>query len=277
MTDFHDPNSENAQEQKNLEDEIVKLTLLAESLRQPSVECIPQIDKTSTRVDESRLGGWPAWPKGEDLPKDDDGESMIFLAQINFADAPAMTPYPRKGLLQFFCADDDLYGCELPSEAQSGFRTVFHESVDNLVLRDPYGEELPEFMPFQDEDLCKDGYPLAFKEGTVLPTCEHHKIFSEIEHWWPRENTPADALKDGFLKYLEDGLGGQMYYGGNPKFTQSDFRSAEVYSEYTHVLMQFGMPEGMMWGDAGEACFLLSEADLKNKKFSNAVFNWDCA
>lgn len=175
-----------SQEQKVLEDEIAKLTFLAESLRQPSVECIPQIEKVSSRVDESRLGGWPAWPKSQNFPKSDDGKGMIFLAQINFKDAPLLEPYPKNGLLQFFCADDDLYGCDFPSEAQTGFRTVFHEFSEDLILCDPYQGRLPEMMPFQDESLCKNGYPLTFKEGAVLPTWDHYKIYAEISHWWPR-------------------------------------------------------------------------------------------
>ena len=31
-----------------------------------------------------------------------------------------------------------------------------------------------------------------------------------------------------------------------------------------------------MWGDAGVANFFISEQDLKNKDFTNVVYNWDC-
>jgi len=265
-----------SREQKTLENEIAELSVFAESLRRSAVECVPQTDKISTRVDESRLGGWPAWPKGQDLPKAEDGESMIFLAQLNFADTPAMAPFPSRGLLQFFCADEDLFGSKFPSEQQSGFRTIYHESTEDLILVDPYQGQIPEMMPFQDENLCENGYPLLFKEASALPGSANYEIYAKTEHLWSKKDPNLDALIDSFFENLDNDAAGQMFFGGHPKFVQYDIRSADKYSEYTHVLMQFGMPEGMMWGDAGEACFLISETDLKNKNFTNAIYSWDC-
>ncbi len=41
--------------------------------------------------------------------------------------------------------------------------------------------------------------------------------------------------------------------------------------------MQFGAPKDVMWGDVGEACFLMRHEDLENRAFGNAIYNWDCS
>lgn len=67
----------------------------------------------------SRLGGIPYIPAGELPPPAD----LVFIAQINFAELPAMDPLPRDGLLQLWVHDDDLYGLE------AGFRCVYRTDL----------------------------------------------------------------------------------------------------------------------------------------------------
>ena len=31
-----------------------------------------------------------------------------------------------------------------------------------------------------------------------------------------------------------------------------------------------------MWGDSGVANFFINKEDMKNKKFDNILYNWDC-
>ncbi len=273
--------------QEALDKDIESAKALAREMAVPAVECIPQPDRISTRIDESRFGGWPAWPKGSGLPVGANKNPMIFLAQINFADAPPLAGYPDTGLLQFFVSDDDLFGCEFPSKNQEGFRTVFHTSSDGLELSDPYKGAQLEFSPFQDEDLHANGLVIEFEERIAQPSGEDYRIAKLTDFWWKKYERRGHSIAAKVVERLHsvdtffEDLAGQnsagMYFGGHPRFTQQDIRSNDKLTEYTCVIMQFGMPYKMMWGDAGEACFLITEADLRARRFENVIFNWDCS
>ena len=63
--------------------------------------------KPPAHARQNRIGGRPfaggqAWPLH---PRD--GQPMLFLAQINFAELPPLEDFPRAGLLQLFVASDD--------------------------------------------------------------------------------------------------------------------------------------------------------------------------
>ena len=62
-----------------------------------------------------------------------------------------------------------------------------------------------------------------------------------------------------------------------PRFVQYDIRKPDHLADYDQVVMQFGAPKDMMWGDVGEACFLMRREDLKNRAFDKAIYNWDCS
>jgi uncharacterized protein YwqG len=66
--------------------------------------------------------------------------------------------------------------------------------------------------------------------------------------------------------------------GGYPYFTQSDPR--EYKEDYNDYILLFQMDtddeNGIMWGDSGVANFFILPDDLKNKDFSNVLYNWDC-
>ena len=266
-----------------IEKKVTAVKTLAEEMRAPVVNCIPQPDNISQNTTESRLGGWPAWPKNTKLPVDVKGNPMVFLAQINLADAPPLEPYPERGLLQIFISSgDELYGSDFPSKNQTGFRTVFHSSTDEFEICDPYNGNLPEDMPFLDQAMCNDGHVLEFEQSSVLPSLEHYLI-DECLGKWPRQlrkggwsEMQHPELFDELYDYLQKDRGSEMYYGGHPRFSQHDIRSANRFSEYTKVLMQFGAPKGMMWGDAGEACFLITESDLRDRNFEKVIYSWDC-
>ena len=244
------------------------------SMRAPIMACIPQVGVHSTRPDESRLGGWPGWPEGETLPQGENGKPMIFLAQINFADIPAFQPFPRQGLMQIFVACDDLLGCKFPSQNQDGFVVVYRGETEGLSTIDPFGGgPTPEDFVFQ-ENLHKAGRPLAFEPQTMVPTFSHYEIAKEFDDLWNRDRS---ADYDALEEYFEGQHGPDMYLGGFPRFTQSDFRTADHMADYDQVIMQFGAPEGMMWGDVGEACFLMRLKDLQDRAFDKTAYSWDCS
>ena len=67
--------------------------------------------------------------------------------------------------------------------------------------------------------------------------------------------------------------------GGYPSFTQTDPRGDNDELRNKDVLLlqvDSDNAKGIMWGDAGVAKFLISQADLEALDFSKVAFTWDC-
>lgn len=203
---------------------------------------------------------------------------MALLAQIDFAELPAMEGYPRVGLLQFFVAEDpnlrhfgDFRGDRVAQQSrQTYFRVVFWpEKFSEL-------EQLPAQLPA----------PMSLRSGLVL-----RMKFSAAEE----AITPADAsfprrvgvdpfeLAEGLAKELgvseyavaeamplAAGYGHKV--GGWPDFAQDDPRGPDTNLQ---LLLQLDSDEYLMWGDAGVANFFIPAEDLSGADFSRVMFNWD--
>jgi uncharacterized protein YwqG len=93
------------------------------------------IDRAVLDVHVSKFLGKPYWPQSMDYPKrSSDGRPMIPVAQINFAETPALGDFPRSGLLQLFvCAGEGDY---LTWKRDGNYRIVFHDKIDANVLYD---------------------------------------------------------------------------------------------------------------------------------------------
>ena len=250
---------------------------------QSTVRSYARIELTPTSDDEpwsSKIGGRPYLPKGRELPLDPDypGRPMALLAQIDFAELPAMEGYPRVGLLQFFVAEDpklqhfgDFRGDRVAQQSrQSYFRVVYWpEKFSEL-------EQLPAQLPA----------PMSLRSGLVL-----RMKFSAAEE----AITPADAsfpqrvgvdpfeLAEGLAKELgvseyavaeamplAAGYGHKV--GGWPDFAQDDPRGPDTNLQ---LLLQLDSDEYLMWGDAGVANFFIPAEDLSGADFSRVMFNWD--
>ena len=261
------------EEAGDFDEQIDALIAKMESMRAPIMACLPQIGTPSTRADESRLGGWPGWPDGEALPVGPEGRPMLFLCQVNFAEMPPFDPFPREGLMQIFVASDELYGCGFPSRNRTGFTVVYHADTGGLATVDPYAGRPPELTVF-DGDLHSSGRPLAFEPREMVPTPEHYLIAAEFDVIWEQHK---DADYGRFDNYYRAQYGPDIYLGGYPRFTQYDIRSPEQFADFDQVIMQFGAPRDMMWGDMGEACFLMRREDLQDRAFEKAIYSWDCS
>ncbi|MEO0905774.1 MAG: YwqG family protein, partial [Pseudomonadota bacterium] len=205
----------------------------------------------------------------------------LFLAQINFQDMPALAGYPATGLLSVFVTDDDLNGCDFPSIDQKGFKTLFFEYTSDLT-RCAFPEVTWEFSPFSDK-LLLEGRRITGHAATGVPSPNSNTVAELTKDWYP--NCPND-LWDELWDALSKAKPGILYYGGHPDFTQDDFRRAgsePTYLQYTEVLLQMGFfyhrETGIevCWGDAGEACFLMTKDDLSARRFNRSAYNWDCS
>ncbi|MEL6682028.1 MAG: YwqG family protein [Pseudomonadota bacterium] len=256
---------------------VKKAREVAETMARPAI-ALAMVKDPITDDAHSSIGGQPSLSAGAKWPKGRDGKPMIFLAQINFGDMPALDGYPETGLLSFFVEDNDLNGCDFPSRNNTGFLVVYHQEP-NALQRHDLPDHSWEFTPFNAE-LTTQGRRLIGEaaSGPISPNSLEGQDLTQ--DWYP--DCPGE-LWDSFYEGLTKAKPALIYYGGHPDFTQGDFRRADDDPQLTEVLLQLGFVFDreagveICWGDAGEACFLISKADLVEQRFDKVAYNWDCS
>jgi uncharacterized protein YwqG len=244
----------------------------------PSCEAVIR-EASPDKPEQSRLGGPVYLPIGTDWPKSPNGKKLLFIAQINFAEIPSLPDFPETGLLQVFIADNDLFGADFDAPEKSvvtllyhdalGEKAIRHENLTFPVVKADYSTET--YTPFQSEAVQREGRVIQFanETGDMLPDFTH----------WKYETLADDIDDEGAVEALWDELAlarPEHYIGGHINLTQSDFRHTAPYDEYDRILLQLGSDEHIMWGDMGEMSFSIRQEDLRNKRFENAIFWWDC-
>lgn len=265
----------------------------------PIVKLIPKHAEYLS-VFASKLGGTPYMPKNFEYPK---GKSGIFegrplrlLAQLNFEQLPHIENFPEKGILQFFCSDDEeesMYGLDFENPiSQNGFRVVYHENIITDESQLITAEDLPQYsdeygiFPFKGEFALETELtecPITFEDyrffDSVMKYCgevcgKEFKFYHEIEN---------AGFGDIFETIAEQRTYEQTCIGGYPFFTQEDPRGyTEAIADYDILLFQCTSfydsetKDEIMWGDMGVANFFIKPDGLKNLDFSKVAYNWDC-
>ncbi|OAV72062.1 hypothetical protein Barb4_00171 [Bacteroidales bacterium Barb4] len=80
---------------------------------------------------ESKLFGYPYIPVGVAFPTTESGKELVFLAQFNLAELPALDYLPKQGMLQFFIFDDEDYGEDESYFATNTARIIYWPTIDN--------------------------------------------------------------------------------------------------------------------------------------------------
>ena len=226
-----------------------------------------------------KVGGRAYWPQGHDYPRDGNGKPLFLLAQIDFSKTPKLTGYPDSGLLQFFIANDDLYGADFDAPAQSsaqkGFRVVYWPAP--LAAPDPstvpvsHGETYLPMDPRKPRRMRFSAGSETIGAGDAgIETILGQSVYTLAEAYAARNGLPEDAVVDAL--YTELGRTGHKL-GGYPYFTQEDPRRPE---DPRRLLLQLDTDDEMMWGDAGVANFFIDPDDLARRDFSGVMYNWDC-
>lgn len=218
----------------------------------------------------SRMGGTPWWPAGEPYPRDAKGNPLFLLVQINFADVPALAPFPRDGLLQIFIAADDLYGCDVDNPGRSeGFSCVYHTDLTRRALDDfsfLNAEKDRGYLPLQEPLRAR---ALSFEVGRMPVDCTDYRFDKLLP-----EIAADETLHEAYCDFVAPPA---LRLGGYPTFTQTDPRSWPTGADFgDFTLLTVDTTDGIMWGDSGVAQFFMHEEDLKRRDFSKVVYNWDC-
>lgn len=227
----------------------------------------------ATKLWESKVGGQPYLPKSREWPAAHDGRELFFLAQLNFAEMPALPPFPTQGIVQFFILDDDLYGMDFDDgENQDTFRVIYHPEVvqNEAVLQ----TSLPMLRDFDELPHHPDeSYPLKFsleEEVAAITDYRFDQLFGA--DFFRQFGEKEWDVMDEFGKSVRP-QGHKI--GGYAYFTQDDPRRAD---DPMLLLFQLDSDELMdlMWGDMGVGHFFIREKDLAAKDFSKVLYDWDC-
>lgn len=264
----------------------INLNELSESL-QPYKDQITATKKESIEITlvpteqlslwQSKVGGEPYLPIGQQYPQSLEGEDLQLLAQINFAELPENEQYPKSGILQFFInPNDDLYGLNFDDQQkQDGFSVIFYDTVN------------------QDLALLQQEFPVL-DDGAYSPVSGQSAIhFEKNESYIDLNNfdfskkvvdpyaSDDDEANDNFCEeYTEIFSANGHRLGGYPFFTQSDPREYNESIQDYVLLLQIDTDDSdgidIMWGDSGVGNFFIHPEDLKKRDFSKVVYNWDC-
>lgn len=222
---------------------------------------------------QSKFGGSPYFPKDYKYPVDRQGKPLIFLAQIYFSSVPHIDTFPHTGLLQFYVADDTMYGLNLDDPTdQSSFRVIYFNEVNTENALKDFG-----FLPeFKNTPITQE-YTLHFElSWAPVGTEDIHfdTIFDSSSYTFFRNlGEQGQAIKKEYNQ-LFSAHGHKM--GGYAHFTQEDPRWVQQDFAEAVLLLQIDSDgQGICWGDQGIAQFFILPEDLQNLDFSKVLFNWD--
>lgn len=263
--------------------------IVAEIKKRTAMECYKLTIQPGVTpgLTDSKFGGFPYWVPSMPYPVDPAGKKLVLLAQLNFDQLPAGEPLPDHGLLQFFIGQDDVCGADFDApNQQTGFRVVYHETIDPSVTEEqlkpldiPTHEGLEYFPVFQAAAVAAEKDISYINEDAP----RFKALFAQVVKDVTGEETAVSAYKyfdkDDY-SYFHD----QLYSSGHrmlgyPFFTQYDPRPEG--SPYDTLLFQMdsdGSREAdyVLWGDCGVANFFINLEDLKRRDFSKVFYTWDC-
>jgi hypothetical protein len=229
------------------------------------------------RVGGSRIGGLPdlpegtPWPRLEPLDEDDLPPAYAFILQVDLAETRGLDPegaLPEAGLLSYFYLleeddeDDGSCGASL---------VLFFPPSGPLLRRLAFPDDLPKDRRFRPLQLVPQ------PEWTVPPPADVGLGYEEVR------GHPERIKQLGLWGYVDDRLAeaqglspdpGQSVHRllGHPQMIQSP-----GLADGTRLLLQAdsdpprrfkGSPRtGMMWGDCGMLYLLLSEEELKARRW----------
>ncbi|MEG0439420.1 MAG: YwqG family protein [Solibacillus sp.] len=228
--------------------------------------------KHATLLHESKFAGIPYLSKGLTHPKDDNGQFMLLLAQINFSEFQLNDPFPLKGILQFYIsqqcspqvksnASRHYYHVQyvLPSEMDDTFKLDFSYLNNTDFRHFPIMQEMKlhfkqSFEPVSIMDYRLKNFfnPTIMNEFITLDERSFHDI------------------------YLVNYLAADHKIGGYPYFIKQDFREAFPHLQhYDTLLLQIVSNDAqqIMWGDSGIISFFINSKKLRQLDFSDIYFH----
>ncbi|MEM8712885.1 MAG: DUF1963 domain-containing protein, partial [Planctomycetota bacterium] len=194
----------------------------------------------------------------------------LFVLQLALADLPELEGFPSSGLLSFFVANWEDYGEEC--------HVRWTSSTEGLSRREPPGSP-PELTPYGDR-MQREGASLTGRPHRSLPDGNCEEAQEAIDrHAHGMDKDASDEIAEEIWEWLETEVDPPPhFFGGYPRFTQFDSRGDADECVLLHLGWDPAAPRewAVCWGDAGDANFFCSEAQLQDRQFDRIRFYWDC-
>lgn len=220
---------------------------------------------------DNKIGGNPYLPIGEEYPKDNNGDFMPLLLQVNLKGID-LEGYPNSGILEIFTDKSLNWPCEYAIR-------YFAEGLQ-------YQEELPEID--LSEYIIKEAYKIdLIKDFCHMPSSDYRfpkvvcPIVNEIYGVKTSSYRDIDDLWDGIEWYdvlLEETRDIPITIGGYANFTQSDPRhdSMENRDECLFKLDSAADYNKFDIGDSGILFAIISQQNIESMHFDKTFVDWDC-
>ena len=232
----------------------------------------------------SRIGG-PAyvdslrrrWPvRGKDR------RPMLLLAQINFAEVPALADFPSKGLLQLFgCVDERGHLESLENKADRVIRW-FPDPDGNLTLTPPGPLSAFPKRYSMSPRVVEKGMGMSFERNDAEANPANWP-YDETLAGFDRRLPETDDVKRSLRALQQEAYGtekdqGFHWVGGHPRFVQGDVRFEPRLRKLNRVLLHLTDDNSdIRLGDSGELNLMISSKALRNADFDQAYCTWDCS
>jgi uncharacterized protein YwqG len=196
---------------------------------------------------DSSFGGIPYCPVGEELPKDEDGNGIPLLLQINF-EGVNLPGYPNKGIFQMFAGDEDY----CPYLDEEGAIVRYYEKID-----DNYRKDLEPSV----NDATNGNHKLKLVRGWSVYDF-YARSTEDFDESKPKEAKILEKLRE-----LED----DEYLHEAGGILQELFPKRSNFGGYAGPTPQHGswmFPEDALlflasdmlyWGDSGEICYFYKD------------------
>jgi uncharacterized protein YwqG len=251
---------------------------------EPFLEKIVKIDRTKeapASAKDSYIGGYPFVPSNGqtwEWPRTEEGNPLVFIVQINFAEVPKGYGYPESGMLQVFVDLNDYYG------TREALRVVVYTaeelSVESVSKPSDVGPTVEDWTPFWEEYSPRK---IEFKESLQIPS-ELYRSASwsddgeglegkEKELYDLFEKTDGDISEE--FQYLAEH---HHQLGGEPLWVQGAvFESDEVPTFMLQIDSDFANDDDfLMFGDAGNLHVFGDLEKLKAGDVSEFSWEWAC-
>jgi len=205
----------------------ISLSKPLESLRTVLEPSIVEYMKVSVStkaasVLNSKLGGMPYLPKGMPHPQDEKAEYMSLLAQVNFSEGFFPSPFPTKGLLQFFIS---------PSAYEQTLKTggilttnYFHVRYYPTITTENLVTDFSYLQSVQTDRLpLKNELPVSFSKELEPVSATDYRLTHFITPKLMEQFTKTEhqLFPEIYLHYFS---GADMKTGGYPYFIGEDIR-----------------------------------------------------
>lgn len=222
----------------------------------------PIADSTSL----NRIGGHPFVNSHHSIPKDDRGQDMLLLAQIDFERVPLNQPFPQNGIVQFFVNAD--FGKVNFQKQNEQFSVRYIES--NLL-----NEKTQTIPPIHRKHIASAPIPYTFS-GIV-----NEEPVSFFDYRYKKHFNGFNKIISDDERTFEDiyticFLGAEHKIGGYPYFIHEDFRSKHAHlKKYDTLLLQLVDDDEYKIGyrDSGIISFFIEEEKLLKRDFTDVYMH----